>query len=226
MKTFLSALVAGATILGSLAPVSAQAQLHRKASACVHPPPYADANEYVAERAALSGGWGTRQSCTLRLRLANGRFVELVDRIEEGDAYRRYVYDRYIPDATLHVVSVHLYEGGAYFVVHFRSGSKTWLPGPPLVSPDRERFVAASSSLDDHYAPNRIEIWRVGPAGLKREFVLTGGHAWSPLDLKWEGGTIVRWTQVRLNSSLREDRRSPASLSRREGRWSVEWAPQ
>ena len=182
MKVFLLALVAGATILVSLASASAQAR-----PPCVHPPPYADANDYVAERTALSGGRGTRQSCTLRLRLANGRFVELVDRIEDSGAYRRYVYDRYIPEAALHLVAVHLYEGGGYFVVHSPSGGKTWLPSLPVVSPDGGRFVAASSSLDDGYAPNRIEIWRVGPDGLKREFVLTGGNSWSPQDLKWEG---------------------------------------
>jgi len=223
MKVLLCASVAG-VILGCSVSVSAQTQPANKAAACVHPAPYADENEYVAERTALSGGRGERVSCMLRLRLANGRNVQLVDRIEDSGEYRRYVYERYIAEAALHLVSVHLYEGGAHLVVHSLAGSKTWLPGPPLLSPDGRRFTAASSSLDDHYAPNRIEIWRDGQSGLKRELAPNGAEVWSPENLVWDGSNTVRWTQVRLNSSGMEDRRGAARLLSREGRLSVEWA--
>jgi hypothetical protein len=80
MNVLLCASVAG-VILGCSVSVSAQTQPANKAAACVYPAPYADENEYVAERTALSGGRGERVSCMLRLRLANGRNVQLVDRI-------------------------------------------------------------------------------------------------------------------------------------------------
>src|SRR6267378_3438913 len=77
----------------------------------VAPSPYADKDdEYIAEREALRGGRGERLSGTLRLRLANGRTVHLVDKIEDSGEYRRYVYDRYMSEGKLHVVTIHLYE--------------------------------------------------------------------------------------------------------------------
>jgi len=64
-------------------------------------------------------------------------------------------------EGKLHVVTIHLYEGGGYLVIHGGAGSKAWLAGPPVLSPDGRRFFAATNELEDAYAPNRLEIWRL-----------------------------------------------------------------
>src|SRR3989454_1060770 len=183
-------------------------------------------DEYIAERTALLGGRGDRVSGTLRLRLANGQTFQLVDKIEDGGEYRRYVYDRWVSEASLHVVTLHLYEGGGYVVVHGGVASEAWLTGPPVVSPDGRRFVTISSELDDFYSPNRLEIWQIDKTGLVREFAIDGEHAWGPEKATWVDAATVQFVRVRIDRAGSQDERVPVRLLKRGDHWTLQRAAE
>src|SRR5262249_12458828 len=91
---------------------SAQREGPNTASAA-SPAPYTGKEEpYASERRALGVGV-EGVSGTLKLGLANGQTFQLINKIEDGDEYRRYIYDRYLPEAGLHVVTVALPSSGS-----------------------------------------------------------------------------------------------------------------
>jgi len=103
-------------VLGCIATAACSYSAQREGpntDSAASPAPYTGKEEaYAAERRALVGR-GERVSGTLKLRLANGQTFQLIDKIEDGDEYRRYIYDRYLPEAGLHVVTVALPSSGS-----------------------------------------------------------------------------------------------------------------
>ena len=176
---------------------------------------------YAAERAAMRDARGrvARTGGRLRLQLAGGRVATLADTLAEGASQHRFVYQRFDATRGLHVVGVSYYEGGAYLVYHDRTGQRRLVPGPPVVSPDGRRFLSASLDLEAGYDPNRLELWRVGAGGLRREFAADGGDAWGPDSAAWAGPDTVRFARTVLDPRTGETRGTPARLVRRGGRW-------
>ena len=183
--------------------------------------------EYAAERllAVAERGRVSRAGGVLTLQLAGGRRVSLADTIVDGGAFRRFVYAGHLRDLGVHVVEVTFYEGGEYRVFHDRTGQEVTLAGAPIPSPDGTRFAVASVDLHAGYDPNVLEVWRVTPAGMTREYAIDGGDRWGPADVSWDGFARLRFVQERLADSVdggEDTVRTPSSLVRVEGRWGVE----
>jgi hypothetical protein len=180
------------------------------------------ADEYAAESRAMreAGGRVTRRERQLVIRTRHGPPVVLTDTIAEGDSHVQHIYHGFLRGPGLHVVELRFYEGGASLVVYDATGSVTYLPGPPLLSPDGTHFASASFGGEAGYDPNHLEIWRVTPTRLRREFDVDGGSAWGPDSLAWHGHDTLEFRRMVMGADFRWSS-TPVRVVRAKGRWEM-----
>lgn len=185
--------------------------------------PYAgNEDEYNAERRALRGGRGERVSGTLTLRLANGQIFQLVDKIEDGGEHRRYVYERYLSDAGLHVVNVEEYEGGGYLVVHGGVASEAWLRGRPPFRLTDAGSLASRANL-------RMPTLRTGSRSGESTTPAWCGSSLSAANTcgarenaAWVDASTVRFVRVQIDRQESKHERVPIRLFRRNSGWTLQ----
>jgi hypothetical protein len=119
-----------------------------------------------------------RDSARLRIRMLSGDWLVLVDSTEESAASVHHYYREYSESIQYHVVSLIFWEGGGYLVINAHTGEQTYLPGPPVVSPDATRFAVTSVDLDAEYDPTTVQIWRLAAEGPELEW------RFDPLDVQ------------------------------------------
>lgn len=134
------------------------------------------AADYALEAHAIAAAHGRaeRDGSRLSVTLRNGQRVTFVDTLAEGDEHHRFLYHQFLPALGVHDIELWFYEGRTHVLVVERTGRERIVPGPPVLSPTGQRFVAASRDLEANYEPNRLEIWRATKQGIVREFVLDG----------------------------------------------------
>ena len=130
------------------------------------------------------------------VRLANGRAISFPNVYTEGDAYVRHVDRGPVPRLGYQLVERVYYEGSDFALVNRANGHRTWIEVAPLVSPGGTRVLAASMDYEAGYSPNLIQVWRVAPDSLVREWELrTGEYApatgWGASDTTWINDTTV-----------------------------------
>jgi hypothetical protein len=113
----------------------------------------------------------------------------------EGAAFIRYRYHGFVEALDSHLVMVSFYEGGAYVLVSAQTGHQTHVLAPPVLSPDRKRFVAASLDLEAGHDPNGLQVWRVTEFGPRLEWGLDGGETWGASELVWRTPDVVEFTR-------------------------------
>lgn len=113
----------------------------------------------------------SRDGITLRLRLVDGRYVEVLDACEEPARYDGYRYlwceqrslIGTLPPAKGYLISVSPLDGYAYEWVSGLTGRTSYITAPPLPSPDRRHFVAKDGC--EPYGHCRMQIWTVDRRG-------------------------------------------------------------
>ncbi|HEU0013288.1 MAG TPA: hypothetical protein VFQ45_06365 [Longimicrobium sp.] len=173
---------------------------------------------------AGTGGRVVRDGLELTFHPRQGAPVTLYDDTTDADVLVRQRYLTWLPGIGYHLLRIQYYEGGAYFLVSDRTGAHENIPGPPLVSPDGRRVVSASMDLEAAYDPNRIEIWRVTPERLEKEWEASGDACdestpWGPSDVRWVDARTLEWVK---NEHQQPDYRRTRMLLRHEnGGWTL-----
>ncbi|HEY0093485.1 MAG TPA: hypothetical protein VGB96_04140 [Archangium sp.] len=144
-------------------------------------------------RMAAAGGLAARSGDTLRIRGTGGDTLRLVNDAAEGGHFR---YDRYLPEIGFHVVQQRFHEGGSWLLVDARTTGQTRVIGPPVVSPGRTRFAAASLDLLPGYDPNGVQVWRLGEGGPRLEWGIDGGGQWGAAGPSWASEDVLHFTRA------------------------------
>ena len=122
----------------------------------------------------------SRKGKILRLTLKTGKVVELKDvttdpkkQDEQVDKIVHYSFREYFRDLGYFLVHVHYWEGADYLMVNDQNGQRYRLPDLFLLSPDRQRL--ATLLMSEAYIPTSIQIWRITPEKMTREWSLEPG---------------------------------------------------
>lgn len=179
----------------------------------------------------LGRGVASRDGITLRLRLADGRYVEVLDACEEPvryDGYRHLWCEQRslvgtLPPAKGYLIFVTPLEGYRYEWVSGLTGQTSDITAPPLPSPDRRHFVAKDGC--EGYGHCRIEIWTVDRRGeLNRAWAmdLSGagvGNAEGPI--RWLSADTVEW-RIETCPATGAPPARPVTIRRGSSGWSLQ----
>lgn len=134
------------------------------------------------------GRYAARKGKSLTIQLKSKTVVlqdkEYADDVAADDVIL-YSYIDYLPSVGLHVIEIAYYEGTATLVIQHESGEKAYPSGFPVVSPDRQRFVATSCDLEAEYDPNNIQVWGLQKGKLVREWWSGELEGWGPKGAQW-----------------------------------------
>lgn len=168
-----------------------------RACASLAEPRDADACAVRVERelVAASGGGVRRAGDTLHFSGSGGGRLTLGNDATEGERFVRYRYRGLLPEIGQHLVEVNLYEGGGWLLVGAATTDQTQVLGPPVVAPDRGRFVATSVDLEAGYDRNGIQVWSLARGFPRLEWGLDGGDAWGASDAVWIDARTVEFTR-------------------------------
>jgi hypothetical protein len=180
-------------------------------------------NTYFREIANLSPGGGRALRNGLRLELqTRDRFVVLEDDCSAEESSIRYFFVSYLADIGYFHVKATLYEGRSFLLVNDESGEKTWLKAPPVISPDKKRFVTMSMDLEAGYNPNEIKVWRLEASGPELEYSANFGEQWGPSDPVWKDEDTIAFQKNILNpKSPGQLISAPALLKRKGETWEI-----
>jgi hypothetical protein len=183
---------------------------------------------YGRELANLTSAGGRALRTGLRLTLrSRDRAVVLEDDCSSTESAVRHFFESHLADIGYFLVKADLYEGRAFLLVNDKTGDKTWLKGPPVVSPDNRRFVAASMDLEAGYIPNEIQVWRLEPPGPKLEYSANFGEQWGPSDPSWKNADTISFKKNVLDPGSPSHLLStPAILRRKGNQWELHIPPQ
>ncbi len=187
-----------------------------------------DAADYNAcaadqERSLIERSPGiARNGDTLTITVRNGRPVLLVDSLDENSVGWEYLYSGRVQAAKAHLIAIQLYEGGGFILVSEETGRVSEIDAPPILSPDRMRFVTVSADTEAGYNPNRVQIYRLDADSVILEWQ-TEPSAWEPTDPRWLNDTtvaIVRRPAFHTVDSLAL--RVPLTLRRQGSSWTAD----
>lgn len=102
-----------------------------------------------------------RTGRALRLRPTAAPEVRLVNNPVEDERNVSYEYLATLPEIKQWLISVHLYEGGYYMLVDQRTGHRTQLMAPPVISPDGQHFVCGNSDVLARFEPSGLQLWTI-----------------------------------------------------------------
>jgi hypothetical protein len=123
-----------------------------------------------------------RDQDRLKLTLKNGKTVILKN--TPGVSGVSYSFRDYLPDLGYFLVHVQLWEGDAYLMVNDRTGQRRFIHDLPIISPDKTRLVTISMDLEAQYNPNAIQVWRLTPGKMVREWS-RDIKGWGPAGGAW-----------------------------------------
>jgi len=178
---------------------------------------------YGRELANLSPAEGRTLRSGLRLELrSRDRLVVLEDDCSSTESAARYFFESHLVDIGYFLVKADLYEGRAFLLVDDKTGEKTWLNAPPVISPDKRRFVTTSMDLEAGYNPNEIQVWRLEPSGPKVEYSANFGEQWGPSDPFWKDSDTISFKKNVLHpGSPNQFLSTPAIMQRKENQWEI-----
>ncbi|TGD76924.1 hypothetical protein [Hymenobacter wooponensis] len=118
-------------------------------------------------RITQAGARVQRTGRALRLRPATGTEVKLINNPVENEHNVAYEFVASLPEIKQWLVSAHLYEGGYYMLVDQRTGRKTQLMAPPVISPDGRHFVCGNSDVLARFEPSGLQLWSAEGSSLR-----------------------------------------------------------
>lgn len=168
-----------------------------------------------------TAGRVSRRDTVLEVRTGSAALV-FIDN-NSGSAYVRHFFAGQLPGGKYAIVERHLYEGHEYLLIDWQSADSTRLPAPPVLSPEGERFAAASRDEDGWYADNLLQVWHLTDDGPVMEFQVTGGFGCEPAAVRWVDASSIEFIWVDENRG----REIPAKLVREStGTWRMDPPPE
>ncbi|GAB3587212.1 hypothetical protein [Hymenobacter daeguensis] len=153
----------------------------------------------AAYLAAAKGGIVTAPTMTFPLKKQNGRIViptvkgpkvfKDVRRAEDETAEVTYLYQGFYAKLQHHLLQIRYYENAEWVIVE-ANGKISRLWSPPGYSPGLDYLFTGSGSLDYDMMPNGLQLFRIGPGGLKKVWE-TAPTAWAPEDAFWTSGNTL-----------------------------------
>jgi hypothetical protein len=179
---------------------------------------------------AATAGRIERSGTNLRVRIPGRADLRLQDDPTEGERYVRHRYLGVFPGLPYDIVERSYYEGGAYLAIHHATGDTTVLDDLPLIAPGGARLFVASADLEAGYAPNRLTIYRVGPAGLRVEWRqetadVENGTGWAADSARWRDSLTIEAVRLVPTRGQGPTRAGRVRISRVGGTWRVVPAP-
>jgi hypothetical protein len=160
-----------------------------------------------------------RQPGRLTLTLKTGKTVVLKD--TQGVSGLHYSFRDYLKDLGYFLVHAQAWEGDAYLMVNDRTGKRQFIHDLPIISPNKARLVTISMDLEAQYNPNAIQVWRLAPAGMVREWSLAP-KGWGPAGGAWlDNHTITLVKKVPLDGFHTQYRDVPLVLKKSPGGWQL-----
>lgn len=96
-----------------------------------------------------------------------------------------------------------LYEGSLYVLLDTETGDTTYTIGPPVISPDKSKFICANSDMEAGYDFNGLEVYsNTHPPKLLCRRELTD---WGPQEIKWVSEKEMLVRAYFINSSNNKD---------------------
>lgn len=185
-----------------------------------------------AESTALAATAGRieRRGTELRVRVPGRADLLLRDDPTEGERYVHHRYLGVLPRLPYDIVERSYYEGGAYLAIHHTTGDTTVLEAPPLVAPGRARLLVASADLEAGYAPNRLTIYQVDPAGLRVEWRqetadYANGTGWAADSARWRDSLTIEAVRLVSTRDQGPTRAGRVRISREGGTWRITSVP-
>ncbi len=127
-----------------------------------------------------------QDSLKIVFKLENGADSVLTnDRDEEGDSYHIFNYTKSCKDIDYWLVFISYYEGSEYLLMDKKDGSKIYVWGPPVVSPDKKHFITYSCDIEAGYDYNGIQLFEISgrKAILKWKKEI---NLWGPDEVRWK----------------------------------------
>ncbi|WP_236705089.1 hypothetical protein [Hymenobacter sp. AT01-02] len=144
-------------------------------------------------RLAQAGPRVQRTGRLLRLRPTAGREIRLVNIPAEDERNVSYEYLASLPHIRQWLLSVHLYEGGYYMLVDQRTGHRTQLLAPPVISPDGRHFVCGNSDVLARFEPSGLQLWSA--EGSKPELLWERQTDWGCTNPRWLDNKTILFEQ-------------------------------
>ncbi len=170
------------------------------------------------------GRYAARKGKSLTIQLKSKTVVlqdkEYADDVAADDVIL-YSYIDYLPSVGLHVIEIAYYEGTATLVIQHESGEKAYPSGFPVVSPDRQRFVATSWGQPSNFNPTDIQIWRIQKGKMVREWWSGELEEWGPKGAQWLDANRIRIEKVCLNDSADDVPCGTVDVVRQGGKWQL-----
>lgn len=133
-----------------------------------------------------------RQKDKLKLTLKNGKAVVLKN--TAGVSGIHYCFRDYLPNLGYFLIHVQLWEGDGYLMVNDQTGRRQFIHDLPIISPNKARLVTVSMDLEAEYNPNAIQIWRLTPGKMVREWSLDI-KGWGPAGGAWLNNDTITLTK-------------------------------
>ena len=105
----------------------------------------------------------------------------------DNDDQVEFDYRGYAVGSKFHVVEGRYWEGFQCYLVG-TNGQQVALPGPPAYSPDRQRFVVASSGIEVSFLPNSIQLFGLVNGRWQQLWKLEPSvepATWEPDEIHW-----------------------------------------
>lgn len=155
----------------------------------------------------------------------NGSRIVLVDRPCELSIPNcvQHTYHSFFKDIYQHLIREDFYEGGSYVLIDARSGIRTSIQSPPVISPDSKRFATSSFGYPADYEPTGIQIWNLLGLSPKLEYSIDlTTETWGPGVVTWQSPTSIKGTRLlkdRSTGGYRHDGKFELILN--EGNWKL-----
>jgi hypothetical protein len=166
----------------------------------------------------------TREGEILRLQTDLGTVTfEVRTNAEEGYV-KYYLVDRLKPAQDhYYLVRAIGYEGAGYLLVCQKTGQTISLFGPPVFSPDGQRFVDVSLDLDAGYHPNLIGIYKMDAD----KYAIEWSHAYEgmkgPANPVWLDNTAIVFFEVTFDKvpTVANLKKSPFIIEWENNKWNT-----
>jgi hypothetical protein len=141
----------------------------------------------------------TRDSINLVFKLRNGEQLVLAnDTAENSDGFVVYNYLESYNQIDYWLIRTYYYEGGSYLLLNKNNGEKTWVWGPPIVSPDKKRAICCSIDLEAQFEPNGFQLLTIDNRKVTQTINVDLTH-WGPSDVRWKDRNTIYFEQTRTD---------------------------
>jgi hypothetical protein len=141
-----------------------------------------------------------RKGANLILTLDNGQTAVLKNNQSTDDTYEVYQFVT-LDERKNYIAAVYYYESFGYVLVNGTNGHITRTIGYPVLSPDRQQYIAANYDMVAAYTYNGLDMLSIGKDSVYSDALIDFGM-WGPEEIKWKDDSTL---YVKQKSQLEDD---------------------